>query len=380
MAEQHIDIERSAGTLALTHRWRGAVTYFLLLFGVVWTIASVTFLLTDAWPAALLFLFIGGVVDYFALASFLNKTVITVDSRKLSVTHGPLPTLSRDRELRSQDLEQCYLTQGGSQTTNGETTQHYNLMARPREGKHFMLAGSLTKETGRELEHAIEAFLNIEDEAIVAGPPNILDLVDREKLPTFVRRGLENMEARARAQPQKAVEHVHQPVARERAAEPAYDEDTVVAYRAAPGTSLRIQGQSYVVVANRHLSWDDPDSEAAHELALEGPAGRRRFYAEIHHGRWRYFEERELSVAERATLGFEPERDRPVSLRNGKERYFPNNPQRGSTGRGRATEQHVYYAGTDSARFRAIRTQGQDWRVFVQESFDDDYFERPGAD
>lgn len=90
---------------------------------------------------------------------------MTVDSRQLSVHHGPVPWLG-NLTLNSRDLEQFYVVQREHNNRNG-SYYRYNLNAVTRDHREVVvLKGLETVDQGLFLEQSLEELLNIRDPAV----------------------------------------------------------------------------------------------------------------------------------------------------------------------------------------------------------------------
>ena len=169
-----VAVDNQGGELVIVHRWRSVVAVvFLSIFALVWNGISWTFflaMLSEApwYVAAFLsvFLLVGAVVGYLALAMMLNSSEIRVAARRLTVKHGPLP-FPGGVDVHSDDIEQLWVEQkiSHSNSSRGSSTSvTYPVCMRMKNGtRKHLLRNVQDSELALFVEQEIEAFLGIED-------------------------------------------------------------------------------------------------------------------------------------------------------------------------------------------------------------------------
>ncbi|MEM1359766.1 MAG: hypothetical protein AAGF89_16295, partial [Bacteroidota bacterium] len=146
-----IKVARESGRLEISYRWRTAATWFLAIWAIIWNTFVLGFLIFSGEWFIFIHAIVGVIVGYFALASFLNKSQITVDRSKMMVTHGPVPwPLSKNQEIPARALVQLYVDKSSVRVNKKPT---YNLMAKLDTGATVKL---LKTEPDRELMLQLE--------------------------------------------------------------------------------------------------------------------------------------------------------------------------------------------------------------------------------
>jgi predicted Zn finger-like uncharacterized protein len=166
------EVHKMGNRLEITRKWFSPKYIFLTFFTVFWDGFMVMWfgiaITKGVWPMAVFGLLHGGVgvwLLYTVLAGYLNKTVIAVSGRELSITHGPLPWRG-NKHLKSSNITQVYCKeriQHGKHSTN----YTYEVQAILRGGAHEKLLSGLDEsEQALYLEQEIERFLEIEDRPV----------------------------------------------------------------------------------------------------------------------------------------------------------------------------------------------------------------------
>ena len=369
--------ERLASSLRLTYTWRTAAAFGLLAFAVLWNGMIALFLVVGAgWPVVF-HLLVGLFLIWYVAALLVNKSVIEASGRELRVSHGPIPTWTRNRTIPVADLRQLFLARSGSQKTGNTNVPLWTLKAELANGKALTLLNPVRdRELVERIEQDLEAYYHIRD----IPREETLDLPDlsrvKEILPAGLQRHLERAEATARTG--------HRPPVFGRPSVPTppafVPHGRFHLYQAQPGETFCVLRHTCRVVANREIRWQDTHHPSAHVITASGAEAYRQFYAELIRQRWTYFEERPLDADERETLGFTDGASHPYSLRNGQDRYYPGNLQVGAfladQQAGERVEQYTYLTTRSSTQFRAFRVGGGKWEVCVQEPVDSGAFDR----
>ena len=389
--EKNLEITRQSGTLTITYRWRTRMAYVLLGFALFWNAFLGVFLLAGAGFFISAHALVGLGMAYYGLALLLNKSKIAVDRQYLRVEHGPLPTFSRKREIRSGEISQLYLKRGGTVRSGNTVTQLYALRLRTRQGSEVkLLSGIPDLGLGKRIEQEIEGYLDIEDRE----PEDTFVLPDlgilEKFIPPHVRAEMEragrDMQGPSIPTPSgniplpQSLRQAAPPAPVEHADHLAYD---FALCHADVGARFSVRDAPYRLVERSVLRWTGTH-EGTESLDLrvnpEAAGPPRQFYAVEDGNQWAYFEERTLDTEEAASLGFEGE-EPPVSLRNGDDRYHLLSHHRGElhgTYGQVPVEQYIYYSSRSVSRFRALRLAGGRWVVMIQEPADASYIEALG--
>jgi hypothetical protein len=368
---KNIDIQQRGGELTVTYRWRSQLAYFLLLFCVIWDLVVLVFLFVGAGWFIAIHLLVGFFMTWYMLGQMFNKTTITADGRQLQVVHGPVPTISKNRTIPTTDIRQLYLSEGGTLTVNGRTSQLWRLMLeRTDDDKFSLMSGLADKDMAHDIERALEAHLDIDDEA----------RSERMELPTFIK----NLVPSATEERQIVQERRDFPSDSSPSSEPlSFDLPTTggghfALRKADRGDRFFYLQEACTVRRNERIDWEDTEQPTAPLITADGDTPRH-FYTALLHDRWTYYEERPLDRQEAVALGFEPGVGRPPSLRNGDDRYYPGEPLRGKyADSGSTVEQVTFLTTRASTQFRALKEAGRDWQVYVQEPLDDSVFSTVG--
>jgi hypothetical protein len=171
-------IDDSFGELRIRWAWFSPALIFLAFFCVVWNgfllvWYSIAFATGAPWIMfvfPIIHLAVGVGLTYLCLASFLNITMVAVESGRLSVHHRPIPWPG-NMVLDASQLEQLYCLEQVRQTKNG-THRSYEVHMLSRDGvKRKLLGGLDDPDQALFLEQQLEQHLGITDRPIAGELP-----------------------------------------------------------------------------------------------------------------------------------------------------------------------------------------------------------------
>lgn len=369
---KNIDIQQRGDLVKVIYRWRSPLAYIALFFCVIWDLIVIAFVLAGGWLFISIPLLIGVAITWYTLGLLYNTTSIEADGHELRVVHGPIRSFSKNRTVAARDIQQLYLSEGGTLTINGNTSQLWRLMLELTNGNKYSLMGGMTDEgKAREIEHTLESHLGITDET----------RDERMEMPGFLD-ALVPPELRGQQSVDQVEEVKEVAMHTPPASEPSYrdpsfgQDDDFELHSVGTGARFFYLQQPVTARQNKQIDWNDKEQPAAHLITAEGET-TRHIYAALLHDRWIYFEERPLDREESSALGFERGAERPPMLQNGDDRYYPGELISGHYAESRkAVEQVIYFTTRASTQFRVLREEGRDWQIYVQEPLDDSVFMR----
>jgi hypothetical protein len=162
---------RARGPLRLTYRWWTPAALFTLAFSLAWnTFLVIWYVIAissgSPWTAlAFPLLHVAGGVGifYWSVAKLLNRSVVQVEGRKLTVRHGPL-WWPGARELETDHIRQLFVRRRTTRGKNGNTTIRFAVCA-DLDGTALDLLGDLSRlEDARYIEQRLEEHLSIVDD------------------------------------------------------------------------------------------------------------------------------------------------------------------------------------------------------------------------
>ena len=167
-----------------TYRWFGPQFAFLVFFCVAWNaflyfwyakaIAGVDWaqglgaleghrLMMILFPIAHVAVGVG--LTYYTLCGFVNRTIVEVAGRVITISHGPLPWRG-NRTIPGSDVQQLYREEITRRTKNGTSTS-YQLSAVQKDNRKLkLLSGLGGADLALFLEQEIERALGIRDQAV----------------------------------------------------------------------------------------------------------------------------------------------------------------------------------------------------------------------
>ena len=165
-------LEKDGGGIRISWRWFTPAAVFLAFFAVVWNGFLIAFFGMAAASGApgVFFLFplihvaVGVGIGYFALASFLNTTTVSVGGGTVAVRHGPLPWFG-NRVLTGREVDQLFCAQKVSHGKHGVSVTH-EVNAVLKAGKRLTLLKGLQLDQALFVEQRLERQLGIKDRAV----------------------------------------------------------------------------------------------------------------------------------------------------------------------------------------------------------------------
>jgi uncharacterized membrane protein YhiD involved in acid resistance len=158
--------------MIIRRKWFSFMAVFLAFFALFWNgfmIVWMTMAISSGvWIMAAfgcIHAAVGICMAYFAVASFVNKTDISVDPNYLKVRHYPLPWKGAT-EIRVHSIKQLYCKEKISRSKNGvNVTYQVNVITEDnREQK--LLSGLQDSSQAHYIEKEIEAVLGIQNQAV----------------------------------------------------------------------------------------------------------------------------------------------------------------------------------------------------------------------
>jgi len=167
---KRMTFEKTLHGIEITRSWFTPVVWALVFFCVIWDgflVVWYAMAFTAGAPMiAKLFpvihVTVGLVLSYYAVASFVNKTHVTLERGILRIAHRPLPWPGA-RELAGMSLRQLFCKEHISRGKNGVTVT-YELWALHDDGStKTKLAAGMELEQALYLEQELEKALGIQD-------------------------------------------------------------------------------------------------------------------------------------------------------------------------------------------------------------------------
>jgi hypothetical protein len=166
---ENLNIVHDRGTFIIRRRWFSAAAWLLVFFALFWNGFMVVWmsiaLSQGQWMMAAfgsIHACVGLGLIYFCVASFINKTDVSVDSNYLGVQHYPMPWLG-SKKVRVHDISQLYCKEHITRSKN-RTNVSYRVHAVMNNGRDQKLISGLTTDTqARFIEHEIESVLGLEN-------------------------------------------------------------------------------------------------------------------------------------------------------------------------------------------------------------------------
>lgn len=168
-----LTVEESALGLTIQRRWFAWFVLLLIPFCIAWDgfllfWYSVALKPGAPWIAAvfpLVHVTVGVALTYFTLATLFNRTVIRVESGRLSIRHSPIPWMG-NADLDASNLDQLYCKEKTHRNKSG-VSYTYEVWAVLREGKsRKLLSTSMEQDQALYIEQRLEQALGIRDRRV----------------------------------------------------------------------------------------------------------------------------------------------------------------------------------------------------------------------
>lgn len=167
-------VDYGAQNLHLERRWFSMKYIPMAFFCIAWDAFlifwySMAFSMNPGWifivfPIAHVAVGVG--LTYSTLAGFLNTTKVDVNSRTVSIAHGPLPWLG-NRTIDTQSVKQFF-----TKEERGEKGSSFDLYLTTQDNKSIKLIDGLeSADAGLFIEQQIESWLQIEDTPVAGELP-----------------------------------------------------------------------------------------------------------------------------------------------------------------------------------------------------------------
>ncbi len=148
------------------------IAFFWNIFAILWLTSALMKGLPLMVIVGLIHAFIGLGLVYFCVASFLNKTDISVDADYLRLRHHPLPWFGT-REFRSYEINQLFckkhVTRSKKRGSNKRSISvvTYRVYLILNNGlKRNLISGLKNKSQAHFIEREIESVLGLENQAV----------------------------------------------------------------------------------------------------------------------------------------------------------------------------------------------------------------------
>ena len=114
------------------------------------------------------FMLISIFLTYNFLANLINKTIIKIENKVLSITHTPLKLLGqKQHNIPVDQIKQLYVKEYmTNRSVNDVRLKAYGIYLKHSNGEEIKLIDEMNRETSLYLEQEIEEFISIKDKAI----------------------------------------------------------------------------------------------------------------------------------------------------------------------------------------------------------------------
>ena len=117
---------------------------------------------------ASIFMVISVFLTYNFLANLINKTIIKIENKILSITHTPLKLFTqKQHNIPVDQIKQLYVKEyTTNRSVNDVPLKAFGIYLKQSRGEEIKLIDEMNRETSLYLEQEIEEFINIKDKAI----------------------------------------------------------------------------------------------------------------------------------------------------------------------------------------------------------------------
>lgn len=156
----------------IRRNWFSPMAFFLVFFCIFWNGFMIFWMYTTLTKGIWIMAAFGSIhaliglgMLYFTIASFINKTDISVDPNYLSVRHYPLPWIG-SKKIRVHEISQLYCKKHVTHSKNGTRTSYrvYVITQNNREQK--LVSGLNSPNQAQYIEQEIEVILGLENQTV----------------------------------------------------------------------------------------------------------------------------------------------------------------------------------------------------------------------
>ena len=172
-----MNIGSTSEGLKIERKWFSSKTLFLTVFAVFWNgflfnwysnvpdLGSLTKenMMVVLFP--LLHVSVGLGLTYYVIASYFNKTTVTVNHSSLESKISPIP-FGFKKSISSTSIEQVYCKEITKQTRNGSSVSFEVRVILKNRSNIRLVSGLESSEQALFLEHEIESYLGIKDVSV----------------------------------------------------------------------------------------------------------------------------------------------------------------------------------------------------------------------
>lgn len=165
----NLEILNDRDSLIIRRKWFSPLAFFLVFFALFWNGFMVVWMgmaiKNGIWVMAAfgsIHAAIGIGLAYFCVASFVNKTDISIDPNHLKVRSYPLPW-GRQKKIRVHDIKQLYTKRQVTQGKNGTNVSFRLLVVTNDNREQKLLSGLSDNSQAKFIEHEIESILGLEN-------------------------------------------------------------------------------------------------------------------------------------------------------------------------------------------------------------------------
>ena len=169
-----VRVEKNAGGIKLYWRWFSPKYLGLAFFCIIWD-GFLCFwygmALNISGPGLIMLVFplihvaVGVGLTYYTLAGFLNTSSVIIDQKQLKVQHDPLPW-GGEVKIPIKNIHQFYCKQERHSGKNSVTYSYILSVILKDRSAVDLLKSVDTPEIATFMEHQLETFLRIEDQAV----------------------------------------------------------------------------------------------------------------------------------------------------------------------------------------------------------------------
>jgi hypothetical protein len=168
----NLEILNDRDSLIIRRKWFSPLAFFLVFFVIFWNGFMVVWMgmaiKNEIWIMAAfgsIHAAIGIGLAYFCVASFVNKTDISIDPNHLKVRSYPLPW-GRQKKISVHTIKQLYTKRKVTQGKNG-TSVSFSVFVITNDNREQKLLSGLSDDTqAKFIEREIESILGIENVSV----------------------------------------------------------------------------------------------------------------------------------------------------------------------------------------------------------------------
>lgn len=171
-----VEMLKLRSVLDINIKWKNKLHWFIVMFTLIWNgfllFFAIVALISGSGLNVLLYMSlhiaVGLGLAYYCLCCLFNQTKISVNSRSIKVTYGPLPVpFYKNKAIDTIDIEQLFVERYVSSSSNKQPNYAFRLIVITKSHELIkLMQGLKTPTQALFTEQEIEKYIKIQDRPV----------------------------------------------------------------------------------------------------------------------------------------------------------------------------------------------------------------------